>query len=624
VTNRTFDPVTSWLTLATAGVGGGAGLLNQTYSQDKNGNITQRQNSNLGLTENFFYDADQRLTCATLLSSCSSPTLVYDSGAAGPGNITSQTGVGTYTYPAAGSARPHAVTSLTGTFNGITNPSFSYDSNGNMSTRAGSTIAWSTYNYPTDISASDSTGTEDVQLSYGPDRQRWKQLYTAPGTTETTYYIGGSLEVVISGTVTNYRHYINAGNEPVAVYNRTSTGTNTMNYMLEDHQGGVANIASNSGSSVVNESFSAFGTRRNPSTWSGAPSTADLNTIAGVSRQGYTFQTWLGQSMGLNHMNGRVEDAILGRFLSPDRHVPDPSNSQSYNRYSYVNNNPLALTDPSGFDPFKRCTDDCPDNPGHKRNFSRSDPGSLGPTSNNTAAIADGMQGTDATYDWVGAVMTSSYDNLPTGSATIEPAGQGTTGGNDSSAGNDSPNANATDTQSQTAGNGCVGSPCEPSTQQMFDPRGFVAPAVGVGAAVGIAFGQAVIVIFGGFPASTASDDTTLDDNQSQAYVFHFTSQKNADGIILSGQINPSASQGVAWVTPTPYPNADLAQAQLALQNTPQGFFAIPAQNLQTPLSWSTVQPNAFGPGGGVEGTTPLPIPLNGPGGPAIWVPFRN
>jgi hypothetical protein len=40
----------------------------------------------------------------------------------------------------------------------------------------------------------------------------------------------------------------------------------------------------------------------------------------GVTRAGYTFQTVLG-SMGFNHMNGRVEDAILGRFLSADPYV---------------------------------------------------------------------------------------------------------------------------------------------------------------------------------------------------------------------------------------------------------------------------------------------------------------
>jgi RHS repeat-associated protein len=368
VTNRSYDGVTSWLSAATAGVGGGAALLNQSYAEDKNGNVIERQNNNAGLTENLFYDADQRLTCAVLTSNCSTSTFVYDGGAAGPGNITTQTGVGTYTYPAAGQPRPHAVTSITGTFNGITNPSFSYDNNGNMTSRAGSTVSWSSYNYPTAISASDATGTEEVQFSYGPDRQRWKQIYTSPTPTETTYYVGGLVEVVFVNSTTNYRHYIYAGREPVAVYSRTAAGVNTMSYMLEDHQDGVSAIASKSGAADVNESFSAFGTRRNPTTWSGAPTTADLNTIAGLSRQGYTFQTWLGQSMGLNHMNGRVQDALLGRFLSPDPRIPDPSNAQSYNRYSYVNNNPLSYTDPTGFDPCPGLTEgDCsiaPPDPG--------------------------------------------------------------------------------------------------------------------------------------------------------------------------------------------------------------------------------------------------------------------
>ena len=73
-------------------------------------------------------------------------------------------------------------------------------------------------------------------------------------------------------------------------------------------------------------------------------------SINSISREGYTRQTAVGVSMGLNHMNGRLEDSITGRFISPDPYVPDPTNTQSFNRYSYVNNNPLALIDPSGFD----------------------------------------------------------------------------------------------------------------------------------------------------------------------------------------------------------------------------------------------------------------------------------
>lgn len=260
--------------------------------------------------------------------------------------------MGTYTYPAAGQPRPHAVTGITGTFNGITNPSFAYDANGNMTNRAssGANITWFSYNYPAAISATDVTGSEEVEFSYGPDRQRWEQIYSGPSGTEKTYYIGGLIDLVFNGSTTNYRQYIYAGSEPVAFYSRTSAGTNTINYVTGDFQGSESTIRSNAGVGGINESFTAFGSRRNPNTWSGAPAASDLTTIAGISRQGYTFQTALGQSMGLNHMNGRVQDAILGRFLSPDPHITDPTNAQSYNRYSYVNNNPLTLIDPTGFD----------------------------------------------------------------------------------------------------------------------------------------------------------------------------------------------------------------------------------------------------------------------------------
>src|SRR5436189_3443741 len=48
-------------------------------------------------------------------------------------------------------------------------------------------------------------------------------------------------------------------------------------------------------------------------------------------------------------MNGRVFDPFTARFMSGDPFVQDPVNGQSYNRYSYVLNNPTNLTDPTGF-----------------------------------------------------------------------------------------------------------------------------------------------------------------------------------------------------------------------------------------------------------------------------------
>jgi hypothetical protein len=47
-------------------------------------------------------------------------------------------------------------------------------------------------------------------------------------------------------------------------------------------------------------------------------------------------------------MNGRLYDSKLHRFLQPDNYVQDPYNSQNFNRYGYVYNNPLSHVDPSG------------------------------------------------------------------------------------------------------------------------------------------------------------------------------------------------------------------------------------------------------------------------------------
>jgi RHS repeat-associated protein len=50
----------------------------------------------------------------------------------------------------------------------------------------------------------------------------------------------------------------------------------------------------------------------------------------------------------LINMNGRLYDPQIGRFLSTDNYVQEPTNSQNFNRYSYCLNNPLKYTDPSG------------------------------------------------------------------------------------------------------------------------------------------------------------------------------------------------------------------------------------------------------------------------------------
>src|SRR5689334_21467682 len=54
---------------------------------------------------------------------------------------------------------------------------------------------------------------------------------------------------------------------------------------------------------------------------------------------------------GLLFYNARFYDPALGYFLSADTIAPKPGLSQSRNRYSYVLNNPLIHTDPTGHEP---------------------------------------------------------------------------------------------------------------------------------------------------------------------------------------------------------------------------------------------------------------------------------
>ncbi len=67
--------------------------------------------------------------------------------------------------------------------------------------------------------------------------------------------------------------------------------------------------------------------------------------------RGFTNHEHL-EELGLIHMNGRVYDPALGRFMSADPKIPDPGNIQSFNRYEYVFNQPLIWVDASGYDVF--------------------------------------------------------------------------------------------------------------------------------------------------------------------------------------------------------------------------------------------------------------------------------
>jgi hypothetical protein len=91
------------------------------------------------------------------------------------GNITSKTGVGAYAYNASGSLRPHAVASIVGTVNGIVNPTYSYDANGNMTSSGGRSVTVTSFNMVAVISQ----GTASATFAYDDSHQRIKQTLVA-------------------------------------------------------------------------------------------------------------------------------------------------------------------------------------------------------------------------------------------------------------------------------------------------------------------------------------------------------------------------------------------------------------------------------------------------------------
>ena len=98
-TNQFFDPLMGRLTAIQSGAG--AAVQKFDYGYDAIGNVTSRADTNSGWTEDFTYDALNRLTSATIGVDIAK-TFSYDP----IGNLLSKSDVGAYSYPAAGPALP--------------------------------------------------------------------------------------------------------------------------------------------------------------------------------------------------------------------------------------------------------------------------------------------------------------------------------------------------------------------------------------------------------------------------------------------------------------------------------------------------------------------------------------
>jgi len=326
-----YDSATQRLTAQQAGpAGAGSVRQNLAYQWDAAGNLLQRRDLNQNLTEAFTYDGLDRVTNSTVNGSATL-SVSYDAA----GNVLQKSDVGSYAYGNA--ARPHAVMAAG-------NETFTYDRNGNLATRNGLGQSWASFNLPTTLRKPG----YQARFAYGPDRERWRQVASYQNGTETTHYVGSLLEKesTTSTGLTYWRHYVPTPGGSTVVISRNSNGTSSTAYVVPDHLGSSDTLLNETGATVAKESFGAFGNRRG-SDWSSATA-PDWLGIANTTRQGFTGHEML-DNVGLVHMNGRVYDPALGRFLSADPLIGDLGDSQSVNPYAYVGNRPLNAADPTGY-----------------------------------------------------------------------------------------------------------------------------------------------------------------------------------------------------------------------------------------------------------------------------------
>lgn len=107
-------------------------------------------------------------------------------------------------------------------------------------------------------------------------------------------------------------------------------------------------ITNSSGGQMSRLSFDSWGRRRNGGTWNGTPAASSWTTITNTTRHGFTSHEML-DNLNLVHMNGRVYDQVIGRFMSADPTIDGAGATQGWNRYSYTHGNPLNAWDSDGF-----------------------------------------------------------------------------------------------------------------------------------------------------------------------------------------------------------------------------------------------------------------------------------
>ncbi|WP_312751093.1 RHS repeat-associated core domain-containing protein [Epilithonimonas hominis] len=310
----------------------GINILDIGYDFDMNkGVLNKRHNFTFSKEEKFTYDVLNRLLSETV-NNILTNEYTYDKR----GRITSNTELGKYKYNE----------------NDYKLQSIEFNTNGqNVNTQRGfAQVTYNAFKSPLQIILA---GKENLSFEYNILKTRYSTVSSVSG--ETKYFSSDfAVEIKKKGNITELITYL-TGDPYSANYikkeilqNGTLSSKNNY-YLHRDNIGSIIAITKTDGSVAEKRFFDAWGNLKAIVNASGQMITdaQQLINYNFLIDRGYTGHEHLWKA-GLVNMNARIYDPVLRKFLSPDNLVQDPYNTQSYDRYSYVFNNPLLYIDIDG------------------------------------------------------------------------------------------------------------------------------------------------------------------------------------------------------------------------------------------------------------------------------------
>lgn len=390
--SKQYDAGTGYLRSILAGSSNG--IQNQAYRYDQLGSLRYRANYNAfgsqTLVESFGYDQLNRLTTVNFNQlSAPSQSVVYNAN----GSIRTKSDVvsgAQYSYGnrnAQCSVIPgvHAVSAIGN------ERSYCYDEAGNQTHtytngQLSRQVTYSLFAKPLYIKSLNG----ETWFNYDANEFKYKRIDATDKINQTTYYLNNNEVIINSDGSQEIKRYI----QDIAIQTIKANGIEKLNYLFKDHIGSGSIITNESGLIEHTLSFDAFGKRRNPSTWQGYtnPFTLlpNLTSLLSITQRGFTGHQQVDHA-SIVHMGGRIYDPDLGRFLQADPIVQSPKDAQNFNRYSYVLNNPLSYTDPTGYscEIVSRGTKETCSGAAIEGNESKGTTGTAGRTNNGNSSKSD-------------------------------------------------------------------------------------------------------------------------------------------------------------------------------------------------------------------------------------------